>query len=94
MSTAPQPEFKSAQFEFTDEHNRTLSGLSASMSTSATLLQLLLVPLVVLALRTGKVRPVVVTTVTAAVAWFVMGMPQSGEREASNGRSGARDVVQ
>jgi hypothetical protein len=41
MSTAPQSEFKSAQFEFTDEHNRTLSGLATSMSTSATLLQLL-----------------------------------------------------
>lgn len=35
-----------------------------------------------------------IVLVTAAVAWFVMGMPQSGEREASNGRSGARDVVQ
>ena len=35
-----------------------------------------------------------IVLVTAAAAWFVMGMPQSGEREASNGRSGARDVVQ
>ena len=41
MSTAPQPEFKSAQYEFTDEHNRTLIGLADSMTSSATLLQLL-----------------------------------------------------
>jgi hypothetical protein len=41
MSTTPQSEFRSAQFEFTDEHNRTLSGLAVSMSTTATLLQLL-----------------------------------------------------
>ncbi|HVK16485.1 MAG TPA: hypothetical protein VM533_06020 [Fimbriiglobus sp.] len=41
MSTDPKPEFKSAQFEFTDEHGRTIGGLSDAMSTSATLLQLL-----------------------------------------------------
>jgi hypothetical protein len=41
MSTDPKPEFKSAQFEFTDEHNRTIGGLADAMSTSASLLQLL-----------------------------------------------------
>ena len=41
MSTDPQPEFKSAQYEFTEEHGRTIGGLADAMSTSATLLQLL-----------------------------------------------------
>jgi hypothetical protein len=41
MSTDPKPEYKSAQFEFTEEHGRTIGGLSDAMSTSATLLQLL-----------------------------------------------------
>lgn len=43
MSTAPQPnpEFKSSQFEFTDEHNRTISGLADAMRTVAALMQLL-----------------------------------------------------
>jgi hypothetical protein len=41
MSAAPQPEFRSAQHEFTDEHNRTLSGLADSMSAVATLMKLL-----------------------------------------------------
>lgn len=50
MSSAvpPQPPqipaqvpFKSAQYEFTDEHNRTLSGLSDSMRAFATLMKIL-----------------------------------------------------
>jgi hypothetical protein len=41
MSTDPKPEFKSAQYEFTEEHGRTIGGLADSMSTSASLLQLL-----------------------------------------------------
>jgi hypothetical protein len=41
MSTDPKPEFKSAQYEFTDEQGRTIGGLADAMSTSATLLQLL-----------------------------------------------------
>ena len=43
MSTAPQPNpsFKSAQHEFTDEHNRTISGLADAMRTVASLMQLL-----------------------------------------------------
>ena len=41
MSAAPQPEFRSAQHEFTDEHNRTLGGLADSMAAVATLMQLL-----------------------------------------------------
>ena len=41
MSTAPKPEFKSAQHEFSDEDNRTLSGLAQAMSTVATLMQIL-----------------------------------------------------
>ena len=45
---APQPPqipgqvpFKSAQFEFTDEHNRTFSGLSDSMRAYANLMKIL-----------------------------------------------------
>ena len=41
MSTdTPMPAFKSAQFEFTDEHNRTISGLADSMKATATLMLL------------------------------------------------------
>lgn len=40
MSTEPAPGFKSQQYEFTEEHNRTLSKLSDSMRSVATLLQL------------------------------------------------------
>ena len=40
MSTSPQPEFRSEQYEFTAEHNRTLNELAASMETVATLLKL------------------------------------------------------
>jgi hypothetical protein len=48
MSTDPTPGFKSAQFEFTDEHNRTLSGLADGMRTTATLLLLLGLAFVIL----------------------------------------------
>jgi len=50
MSSAPPPQppqipaqvpFKSAQYEFTDEHNRTLSGLSDSMRAFANLMKIL-----------------------------------------------------
>lgn len=50
MSSAPQPlppqipgqvPFKSAQHEFTDEHNRTFSGLSDSMRAFANLMKIL-----------------------------------------------------
>lgn len=41
MSTNPAPEFKSTQYEFTDEQNRTISGLVDGMRTVATLIQLL-----------------------------------------------------
>jgi hypothetical protein len=41
MSTAPQPEFKSGQHEFTDEQNRTISGLADAMRTVASLMQVL-----------------------------------------------------
>lgn len=40
MNTSP-PEFKSNQYEFTDEQNRTISGLVDGMRTVATLIQLL-----------------------------------------------------
>lgn len=39
--TPPAPEFRSAQYEFTEEHNRTLSRLADSMRVVATLMQLL-----------------------------------------------------
>jgi hypothetical protein len=41
MSPSPVPEFKSNQYEFTDEQNRTISGLADGMRTAATLVQLL-----------------------------------------------------
>lgn len=41
MSPSPLPEFKSNQYEFTDEQNRTISGLADGMRTAATLVQLL-----------------------------------------------------
>ncbi|MBX9583477.1 MAG: hypothetical protein K2X87_24515 [Gemmataceae bacterium] len=41
MSTSPVPEFKSNQYEFTDEQNRTISQLVDGMRTVATLIQLL-----------------------------------------------------
>ncbi len=40
MSTSPQPEFKSEQFEFTADHNRMLNELAGSMQTVATLMKL------------------------------------------------------
>jgi hypothetical protein len=40
MSTAPQSEFRSQQYEFTDEQNRTVSGLADAMRVVAGLLQL------------------------------------------------------
>ena len=41
MATEPTPEFKSQQFEFTEEHNRTISGLADSMKALASLMLLL-----------------------------------------------------
>ncbi len=41
MSTDPKTGFKSAQHEFSDEDNRTISGLAQSMGTFATLMQLM-----------------------------------------------------
>jgi hypothetical protein len=41
MTPAPAPEFKSNQYEFTDEQNRTISELAAGMGTVATLTKLL-----------------------------------------------------
>lgn len=41
MSPSPLPEFRSNQYEFNDEQNRTFSELADSMRTAATLLQLL-----------------------------------------------------
>jgi hypothetical protein len=41
MSAAPQPEFKSGQHEFTDEHNRTIGGLADAMGAFAGLMKLL-----------------------------------------------------
>ena len=48
MSDAPQPPFRSAQHEFTDEQNRTIGGLADAMGTAAALLQLLGLAFVVL----------------------------------------------
>ena len=39
MSTSPQPEFKSAQYEFNAEQNRTIGELAAAMSVVATLMK-------------------------------------------------------
>ncbi len=39
--TPPAPEYKSAQYEFTEEHNRTVAKLADAMRTVATLMQLL-----------------------------------------------------
>jgi uncharacterized membrane protein YbhN (UPF0104 family) len=41
MSPSPLPEFRSNQYEFNDEQNRTISALSDGMRTAATLVQLL-----------------------------------------------------
>ena len=41
MSTTPAPEFKSNQYEFTDEQNKTISNLADGMGTVATLIKLL-----------------------------------------------------
>ena len=41
MSPSPTPEFRSNQYEFTDEQNRTIGALSDGMRTAATLVQLL-----------------------------------------------------
>jgi hypothetical protein len=49
MSPSPLPEFKSNQYEFTDEQNRTISGLADGMRTAATLVQLLGLALLVFA---------------------------------------------
>jgi hypothetical protein len=49
MSPSPLPEFRSNQYEFTDEQNRTIGGLSDGMRTTATLVQLLGVALLVFA---------------------------------------------
>lgn len=40
MST-PLPEFRSEQYEFTDEHNRTISSLAEAMGVVATLMKIL-----------------------------------------------------
>jgi len=60
MSTAPQPPqipqqvpFKSGQFEFTDEHNRTFSGLSDAMKSFANLMLILGLAFGILALISG-----------------------------------------
>ena len=49
MSPSPLPEFRSNQYEFTDEQNRTIGGLADGMRTAATLVQLLGVALLVFA---------------------------------------------
>ncbi len=41
MSTPPNQPFKSAQHEFSDEDNRTISALAQAMGTVATLMQIL-----------------------------------------------------
>ena len=46
MSTPPEPtpaptEYKSGQYEFTEEHNRTIAGLADAMRVVASLMQLL-----------------------------------------------------
>ena len=41
MSTTPSPEFKSSQYEFTDEQNRTITQLADSMGTVAMLIKVL-----------------------------------------------------
>ena len=41
MSTPPQPESPSGQYEFNDEQNRTLGALAAAMSVAATLMKVL-----------------------------------------------------
>lgn len=48
MSPSPVPEFKSNQYEFTDEQNRSISQLADGMRTTATLVQLLGLAFVVL----------------------------------------------
>lgn len=61
MSTPPQPEFRSEQYEFSAEHNRALNELAANMGTVATLLKLagvvfllFLALLLIPAIRTGE----------------------------------------
>ncbi len=49
MSPNPLPEFRSNQYEFTDEQNRTIGGLADGMRTAATLVQLLGMALLVFA---------------------------------------------
>ena len=49
MSPSPLPEFRSNQYEFTDEQNRTIGGLADGMRTAATLVQLLGLALLVFA---------------------------------------------
>jgi hypothetical protein len=49
MSPSPLPEFRSNQYEFNDEQNRTIGALSDGMRTTATLVQLLGVALLVFA---------------------------------------------
>ena len=41
MSTAPQPEFKSEQYEFNAEQNRTINELAGAMEVVATLMKVL-----------------------------------------------------
>jgi hypothetical protein len=41
MSTPPQSEFRSEQYEFTDEHNRTINDLANAMGVVATLMKVL-----------------------------------------------------
>lgn len=49
MSPNPLPEFRSNQYEFNDEQNRTIGALSDGMRTTATLVQLLGAALLVFA---------------------------------------------
>jgi hypothetical protein len=49
MSTDPTKPFRSAQFEFTEEHGRTIGALADAMRTVATPLQLLGMALAILA---------------------------------------------
>jgi hypothetical protein len=41
MSTSPQPEFKSSQYEFSAEQNRTINDLAGAMEVVATLMKLI-----------------------------------------------------
>ena len=82
---SPQPEFKSRQYEFTDEHNKNIGALADAMFTVATMMKLLGLAFVVfgglqlgmaIQLRAGYGPPI--GFAVAALLFLVIGFWTSG----------------